>query len=493
MASLLDNILIFRTMIPMKTLPLKGPVASLFRSILRKMAPLIHEELQRFEKAYDRQWGESLLSHCQSHGEGISFGGRVRITAPRYTCLGNNLHLGAGCHFSTEGGLTVGDNTHIADSVVIETSLPLFEGRRLPFEERREKKRVRVGRNVFIGHGAMIKPGVSVGDGAIVHSGTVVRTDVAPMSVVDPASGVSGGSRSREIYEKLDGARQYADRAGRSLHRDGTAPLPPHGPEASGRLFFVVSSGRSGSMTLAELLDQHSQIHCRHEPRPQLIRLSTEFAHGAVSAEELNAELTAIFCESGVFREGSLYGESDQKYWNLVPFVAELLPEARFAWLIRDGRRAVPSGCARGWFRDDEALFRLEEDHSAAALPLLHDHCVFRLDGARCGAVSEEEWRSMGQWEKNCWYWGHVNTAIGRSMKDLPGPRWKIIRLESIEECRDGLLSWLGVKPEQLRVDACNKGPQNIPFENRPEEEKRCFEKWCGPAMDELYPDWRNA
>lgn len=59
-----------------------------------------------------------------------------------------------------------------------------FIGVDAEFRERRRRKRVTIGNDVWIGHGAVIMPGVTIGDGAVVGANAVVTRDVAPYRIV---------------------------------------------------------------------------------------------------------------------------------------------------------------------------------------------------------------------------------------------------------------------------------------------------------------------
>jgi phosphonate metabolism protein (transferase hexapeptide repeat family) len=52
------------------------------------------------------------------------------------------------------------------------------------FRERRRRKRVTIGNDVWIGHGAVILPGVAIGNGAVVGANAVVTRDVPAFAVV---------------------------------------------------------------------------------------------------------------------------------------------------------------------------------------------------------------------------------------------------------------------------------------------------------------------
>lgn len=249
-------------------------------------------------------------------------------------------------------------------------------------------------------------------------------------------------------------------------------------------MFFVVTTGRSGSQTIAETLSQHPAIECAHEPHPELISLSTEYAHGEKSSDAVRAELREIYSRR-VYPRNRWVGESDQKCWNLIPFLAELIPESRFIWLIRDGRDVVASTYSQNWFPTRE------RPGSPDSANLYDRWLYYRLNGAKCGAMSFEEWHAMSEFGKNCWHWIHINRGIERQLAALPQDRVRQVKLEELGEALPGLVNWLGLKAVTINTGVHNKATYKVRrWEAWNDEERQAFRKWCGAGMDEWYPGW---
>jgi serine O-acetyltransferase len=101
------------------------------------------------------------------------FSGRLfrAVVSPRAQ-LGQNVELGYnGLGIFIDDGVTVGDNTFIAQEVTIGQN-PQRPG--VP----------RVGKNVLIGAGAKILGPVTIGDGAAIGANAVVVDDVPPFTTV---------------------------------------------------------------------------------------------------------------------------------------------------------------------------------------------------------------------------------------------------------------------------------------------------------------------
>ncbi|MBE9061358.1 hypothetical protein [cf. Phormidesmis sp. LEGE 11477] len=70
-----------------------------------------------------------MLEVC-SHG--LYLGGCIRPSEARYAEIGNSFHIGEGIFVRAEGGLKIGDNTHISRHLVLCSSNHQYKGKRLP-------------------------------------------------------------------------------------------------------------------------------------------------------------------------------------------------------------------------------------------------------------------------------------------------------------------------------------------------------------------------
>lgn len=159
---------------------------------------------------------KTRLGHC---GRGVRLYGNCRITAPHRLQLGDNVHINVGAFIRAEGGVSIGDNTHIARNIMIYSMNHQFEGTRLPYDDTSIYKPVRIGRNVWIGANVAIAPGSQIGDGAIIAMGAVVSGQIEPHSIVAAAPLRILRKRDIEHYSRLDSAKEYAGMAGHFLRK----------------------------------------------------------------------------------------------------------------------------------------------------------------------------------------------------------------------------------------------------------------------------------
>jgi hypothetical protein len=244
-------------------------------------------------------------------------------------------------------------------------------------------------------------------------------------------------------------------------------------------MFFIVTTGRSGSTTLARVLSQHPLCYCSHEQHRVLVKLATERCYSQIDDVELRFYLALMFPH----RVGlKLYGESNQKLSYLIPLLAELGRIVKFIWLIRDGRDVVASIFSRGWYG--------EEKVTSENFPWVK----YRIQGDLCGDLSTETWSAMTPFEKCCWYWSYTNRTIARDLENVDKATWTMVKLEELFGSLDNILAFLDLPFYPLKVIRANSNPVSTHrFEVWNREQREAFDFWCGSAMDNWYSGWRES
>jgi len=253
-------------------------------------------------------------------------------------------------------------------------------------------------------------------------------------------------------------------------------------------MFFVVTTGRSGSQTIARILSQSPNCICLHEPEPALVKEATLYHYRLVSDKMIRAILLST--RTPILHR-KIYGESNQKLSTMIPVLAEAFPESQFIWLVRDGRDVVASTYyAREWYKPvDEVVDRPEP----FSIPL-KEWTWYRLRGDQTGIMSTTQWEALSRFEKNCWLWAYTNEIIQEHLEKLPKERWMPIRLETLFEQLPDICRFVGVHLppmiEKARHNVSAAVPKNWPEWSN--DQKSAFERWCGEMMGMLYPDWRD-
>jgi len=258
-------------------------------------------------------------------------------------------------------------------------------------------------------------------------------------------------------------------------------------------MFFVLSPGRSGSRSIAQVLNQSPTCTCVHEPPPQFVRESVEYRHRERSAEEL---VTALRATRPQPSDGFIYGESSNRLALMIPPLVEAFPEAHFVWLIRDGRDFVCSALQRGWYGSGRREKELDWGR--------------RIQGDRVGDVAPAVWSAMGPFEKICWFWAFMQRLIESDLERLAPARTMRVHIESLMRQIDNLCGFIGIQPTNFAIvrdnerimykdlekvpvwDKRNVVNQILTWQDWPQRERTNFERWCGQEMDRLYPGWRD-
>lgn len=420
---------------------------------------------------------DRLKKRIRVMGEGCIFNGTVYMSDPDYVVVGNNVHIGDHAYFKTAGGLTIGDNTHISRNVTIYTQNHNYQGSRLPYDDNAIHKAVIIEENVWIGMNVSIAPGVHVGEGAIIGIGTVVASDIPPFSIVGLPKYRIIKSRDIDHYDHLKRQKKYGGVNGKALPSHLSFKL--NGIDKGEDLFFVVSTGRAGSTSIANTLNRHPEIRCYHEANWQLVRLSTEYCHKKVSVARAKEELKAIYCDCGIFPREGVVGESSLKLGNLIEVVSGLLPRCKFVWIVRNGQDFVSSAYHRGWFSQNQEEFALGNQWIA-----------YRVNGFEAGGFSQAEWNKMTSFEKCCWYWNYWNSIIDNQLSKLDKDRYISVRLEDLGDSLPHVQSFLGVPVQELPLSRDNTAKEKIahPYSQWNRSEKDSFQKICGEMMSRFYP-----
>lgn len=150
----------------------------------------------------------------QKRGRGSKIYGSVRMDTPPYRrfaigrnstvesfcCINNavgDVVIGAstriGLHSTIIGPVTIGDNVHLAQGIVVTALNHNFQDITKRIDEQGiSTEAVTIANDVWIGANATILPGVSIGTHSVIAAGAVVTKDV-------PAYSVAGGVPAKII------------------------------------------------------------------------------------------------------------------------------------------------------------------------------------------------------------------------------------------------------------------------------------------------------
>jgi len=249
-----------------------------------------------------------------------------------------------------------------------------------------------------------------------------------------------------------------------------------------------VSTGRSGTKTLAQALDALEGCVCPHEPAPELILEFSAYRYGTVSRDELVQILLATRYPQV---KDSIYCESNQTLSLIIPALVAAFPQARFIWLMRNALDFVASAHEKQWYTGHSENHDRYED----CPPLERAWIDGRIVGDRCGDMKTHEWNNLVRFGRICWYWSYINRLIEEDLGRYAPDSFRLIRLEEIEVKLRELVRWMGLQasilPEIGRFNVGKREPYH--WSKWTSQQRVLFEKWCGDLMDRFYPKWRRA
>jgi hypothetical protein len=224
--------------------------------------------------------------------------------------------------------------------------------------------------------------------------------------------------------------------------------------------YFVLSTGRCGTLWLSELLRLSSWTYVNHSEIPELIRHSRlayeQYSqHPARFKEILRAARDEFIIAA--YKHGKTYIETNNRITFFAYAIEQVYPKARFIHLIRHPGDFVRSGLSRGWYRN-------------------HSHDVGRI--VKLEPV--DTWQSMSDIEKVAWLWNETNRYIEDFLREISDHDYIQVKAESMFEdpsVADALCHFIGVD---------DITPQNIT--NMLSQKVNPQRKWeIGP-----YPTWSD-
>lgn len=389
--------------------------------------------------------------------------GSFQITDFSGLILGENVHLGDGLYIESKGGVIIGDHTHISRNVSIYSTNHNYKGDRLPYDDKLEVKPVYIGKFVWIGRNVNILPGVNIGDGAIIAMGSTITKDVMPGEIVASSKQFVIGNRSLTDVKELDEKLKYGGASGKELGYEESNYIV-NKINSKPKIVFVFSTGRSGSATIVDYLNQNEEVSAYHEAFYTVLKvLSLQYLTGKITRESAKMELSKLL-DNFYLNNNSFVVHSDQK---LVPFInilKELYPEAKFIWLIRNPKSFLKSVVSRGWYDNDDPI----SFKDSYLLNLKHRSHGLRVNGVLVEEYSEQDWNGMDIFQKNLWYWKYWNGLIAEQFDNLPSSKKMKIKLEEFDQSLGDLHDFIGLKsaPKQAVKSNSVKKRDKKKFDN---------------------------
>lgn len=286
-------------------------------------------------------------------------------------------------------------------------------------------------------------------------------------------------SDSQTQTERTEAARflrQARERVTRDLAR-----LVSLGRWKKSNTIFLLSTGRSGTATLAKVLDLAPEITAFHEPWPQMLEERRQALHGVWTETERYQQ---IFCtaRAGLIARstlgGKVFAETSARLTFFAPAIARALPEARFIHLVRHPGDVIRSGMRRSWYSDNRSdRYRIRPQE---------------------GDPHFAGWQSLPRFNKICWYWNAYNAFALRFRDSVDSSRLLLLKAEDLFAARgdsmDRLFGFIGVPSPGRDALAAELGQKHnrqtrndFPrFEEWGQEQKRVLNDMAGDTMRAL-------
>lgn len=193
--------------------------------------------------------------------------------------------------------------------------------------------------------------------------------------------------------------------------------------------YFILSCARSGSTSLAKILNTASNTICQSEPMPNLCVETRLAMEGKLSDDRINKALEeSVFLRVQEFSNNyEIYGEKNNTF---APFITKIYEKlgSKFIFLKRDGRDVVTS--MMNWHEHKFGNFYKEanskgnpsNDALLAAKNLLTYQDI--SDFSRPRPLKNDklyyEWSSFSRFEMCSYYWAKINDLYFQELSKIP-------------------------------------------------------------------------
>lgn len=237
------------------------------------------------------------------------------------------------------------------------------------------------------------------------------------------------------------------------------------------QMFFVLSTGRTGTKWMSKILSSVVNSHIVHEPIPV-----EAYAHMQAVFNQDKAEnyIKTVKCNDVYHRllmsKCDIYGEINGNLRRHIPFLKKHFPKASLLHLVRDGRHVVRSVLARNTFNGHHPVF-----------------------GTRCPLPSQElsqAWSGMSEFEKACWVWKEENEQMRKQIPNLARleditSSFKAFQMQVLEPLDLSLTESDWIKYSGTKVNETKKNKVRL-TEEWTEEQEKMFKSICGNEMKAL-------
>jgi hypothetical protein len=240
---------------------------------------------------------------------------------------------------------------------------------------------------------------------------------------------------------------------------------------ASRKLFFIVSTGRTGTKWLSSLLSRcNGKCFVAHEPVPYEAMAYKEAVSDPASADRYIEKFRKkeIYLRIALSTKSiQYYGEVNSILRRHIEPLNKYLADARLLHLVRDGRDFVRSVVSRGTFSGKHPIF------FDFRPPIIDEYSA--------------KWFELTEFEKTCWLWQWENKFMRQHIDQTA--RFEDI-VSSYELFEKQILEPLGLDLGETIWKTQVESPKNVSskynlgkWDDWTSEQKGQFYKICGKEM----------
>ncbi len=173
---------------------------------------------------------------------------------------------------------------------------------------------------------------------------------------------------------------------------------------------FTLSTGRTGTQTMASMLELSSKVAAEHEPNPRLVKSTFDAYMDEGSEGWLERWTDFVLAVRDDFvlsanAKGKVYVESNNRLTYVADAVLAAFPESKFVFSHRDPYKVIRSGMRRGAYTGPNICWNFARIRPRAGEPYL------------------EEWDSMTPLQKEAWRWAKINQISVDFLEKLPADK----------------------------------------------------------------------
>lgn len=232
------------------------------------------------------------------------------------------------------------------------------------------------------------------------------------------------------------------------------------------RPIFIVSSGRSGTATLAKLFRRDSRIESHHEYLcTHIQKIACLRTMGYLSDEDCALSINEIYSAALTYSKKPIFLDSSNKLSWIIDILYKLFPNAKFIHIVRDGRKVASSYFYKlhdECYDDESVKILLNSVLKDKILPPPEKKYYWPVPIQ--DKIELESFLQLDQFGRICWHWGYVNKKIEYLLKVVPAKQKFFVKLEDLvlnKEILRELFNFVGATYED-EIHTLIQTPYNV-------------------------------